>query len=179
MSINEIIKILDAVPVTGDLCKNWDEDFQYAFSSDLMSDVLRLSSDNTILITGLCNIQTIRTVEMAEIKLIILARGKKADEAMIELAKENDARFIYPTIGMTLRTGNREYFYEMLDRSFLGIKEKYIKRFDQRYTCSSPKAKKLWNLFADECNKLNIRYNMKDIIADYKRSYWKKQLDLF
>ncbi|MDR2010459.1 MAG: hypothetical protein LBQ22_08250 [Bacteroidales bacterium] len=90
MHINEIIKILDATPVTGELCKHREEDFHYAFSSDLMSDVLRLSTDNTILITGLCNVQTIRTVEMAEIKLVILARGKKADDSMIELAKEND-----------------------------------------------------------------------------------------
>ncbi len=98
---------------------------------------------------------------------------------IVRLAKENEARFIYPSIGMTLRAGNREYFYEMLDRFFPGVKEKYIKRFDQRYSCSSPKAKKLFHLFTDECDKLNIRYKMKDIIADYKRSYWIKQLDLF
>ena len=90
MQIDEIIERLDAKPVTGGLCKHRNEDFEYAFSSDLMSDVLRLSTDNTMLITGLCNVQTIRTVEMAEIKLIVLARGKKADENMIELAIEND-----------------------------------------------------------------------------------------
>lgn len=90
MQIDEIIERLEARPVTGELCKHRKEEFLYAFSSDLMSDVLRLSTDNTILITGLCNIQTIRTIEMAEIKLVILARGKKADENMIELAREND-----------------------------------------------------------------------------------------
>lgn len=90
MQIGEIIKKLNAKLVTEDTCESISEDFNYAFSSDLMSDVLRLNSDNTILITGLCNIQTIRTAEMAEIKLIILARGKIADETMIELAQESD-----------------------------------------------------------------------------------------
>jgi predicted transcriptional regulator len=90
MQIEEIIEALEAKVATNGICKHKNEDFLYAFSSDLMSDVLRLSTDNTILITGLCNIQTIRTIEMAEIKLVILARGKIADKNMIELADEND-----------------------------------------------------------------------------------------
>ncbi len=65
-----------------------------AFSSDLMSDVLRLGDECSLLITGLCNIQTIRTAEMSEIKTIILARGKTADAEMIEHAVDNDITII-------------------------------------------------------------------------------------
>ncbi len=90
MRIDKIIEILNAKIVVDTTAEYKQEDFQHGFSSDLMSDVLRLSNDSTVLITGLCNIQTIRTAEMAEIKVIVLARGKKADENMMELASEND-----------------------------------------------------------------------------------------
>ena len=99
--------------------------------------------------------------------------------SIIQKAKESGARFIYPAIGMTLRTGNREYYYEKLDKYFPGIKEKYIKRYDIRYNCTSPKVKRLWNIFTEECKRLEIRYQMKDIVIDYKRGYTAKQLNLF
>ena len=98
---------------------------------------------------------------------------------IVRKAKENGARFIYPAIGMTLRAGNREYYYENLDKHFPGIKEKYIKRYDERYNCTSPKVKKLWGIFTEECSRLELRHQMKDIITDYKRGYTAKQLNLF
>ena len=98
---------------------------------------------------------------------------------IVKKAKENGARFIYPAIGMTLRAGNREYYYEKLDQHFTGIKEMYIKRYDKRYNCTSPKVKKLWKSFTDECNNFELRYQMKDIIIDYKRGYTAKQFKLF
>jgi DNA repair photolyase len=94
-------------------------------------------------------------------------------------AKASGARFIYPAFGMTLRAGNREYYYENLDKNFPGIKEKYIKQYDERYNCTSPKAGKLWKAFTEECNRLELRYEMRDIIIDYKRGYGAKQLELF
>ena len=99
--------------------------------------------------------------------------------SIVRKAKESGARFVYPAMGMTLRAGNREYYYEKLDEHFPGIKDKYIKRFGERYSCMSPKSKKLFAVFKDECNKLGLRWNMKDIIIDYKRGYAAKQLDLF
>ncbi|MCL2294659.1 MAG: radical SAM protein [Spirochaetes bacterium] len=98
---------------------------------------------------------------------------------IVRKAKENGARFIYPAFGMTLRAGNREYFYEKLDLHFPGLKEKYIKKYHDRYNCTSPKAKKLWSIFAEECNRLELRYQMKNIVADYKRGYAARQLNLF
>ncbi|HOE05319.1 MAG TPA: hypothetical protein PLZ52_08890 [Bacteroidales bacterium] len=71
-----------------------DTIFGYAFASDLMSDVLRTDAENMILVTGLCNLQTIRTAEMADIKCVILGRGKKASGDMIELACENEIAIV-------------------------------------------------------------------------------------
>lgn len=63
---------------------------EYAFGSDLMSDVLTLEEDTPMLITGLANTQSIRTAEMADIEVVLIARGKEVTKEMVELAKEND-----------------------------------------------------------------------------------------
>ncbi len=65
-----------------------DHKLQKAFSSDLMSDVLTLDTEHILLITGLANVQLIRTAEMADIEVVLLARNKKATPEMIELANE-------------------------------------------------------------------------------------------
>ena len=99
--------------------------------------------------------------------------------AIVHGAKESGARFIYPALGMTLREGNREYYYEKLDAHFPGIKERYIKRYGERYSCGSPQAKKLFSLFSKECTMLGLRYAMKDIVMDYRRGYAARQFELF
>ncbi|HEX2920022.1 MAG TPA: DRTGG domain-containing protein [Bacteroidales bacterium] len=63
---------------------------EYAFSSDLMSDVLTVEKENMVLITGLTNLQTVRTSEMADINCIIIARDKKVNNEIISLAQENN-----------------------------------------------------------------------------------------
>jgi len=98
---------------------------------------------------------------------------------IVRLGKESGARFIFPAFGVTLRSGQREYFYHKLDQSFPGLKEKYIKRYGDRYNCSSPKAKQLYAVFAEACHKLGLRYRMPQIIQDYKRGYAIDQLSLF
>ena len=62
------------------VCGNGREDHevQCAFASDLMSDVLTLDCNGVLLVTGLCNMQTIRTAEMADVSCILFVRGKKA-----------------------------------------------------------------------------------------------------
>lgn len=90
MNIIEITEVINGRIVCCSNFKNKSIEFTHAFASDLMSDVLREVFENTVLITGLCNVQTVRTAEIADIKCIILARGKKADELMIKIADENE-----------------------------------------------------------------------------------------
>lgn len=87
MKISDIVKYTEACIVSNSTRNDRDPD--KAFSSDLMSDVLTLDEENILLITGLANLQLIRTAEMADIHAILLARGKKATPEMIELANEN------------------------------------------------------------------------------------------
>ena len=99
--------------------------------------------------------------------------------ALVRLAHENGAKCIYPAFGMTLRAGQREYFYQQLDARFPGLKEKYIARYGERYNCPSPRAKGLYGLLAKECHRLGLRYRMRSIVEDYKRGYTPPQLTFF
>jgi predicted transcriptional regulator len=76
-----------------------------AFASDLMSDVLTLKSNQIMLITGLCNIQTIRTMEMADLNTVVFVRGKKATEDMISIAQENDMIVLQTDFSMFRTSG--------------------------------------------------------------------------
>ncbi len=86
MTLEVLSEIINAKRVSGS--NDAGVEIYEAFASDLMSDVLTLDMHNPMLITGLSNLQTIRTAEMADINVIVLARGKKASPEMIELAQE-------------------------------------------------------------------------------------------
>lgn len=59
-------------------------------------------------------------------------------------------------MGLTLREGDREYYYAALDRHFLGMKEQYIKRYGNAYELPSPNAKELMGLFQRICKEKGI-----------------------
>ncbi len=54
-------------------------------------------------------------------------------------------------MGLTLREGDREYYYKALDKHFPGMKERYIKRYGNAYELPSPKAKELKGIFQRIC----------------------------
>ena len=59
-------------------------------------------------------------------------------------------------MGLTLRDGNREYFYAKLDRYFPGLKERYIRDYGNAYELPSPRQKELMALFHDTCEQYGI-----------------------
>ena len=54
-------------------------------------------------------------------------------------------------MGLTLREGDREYYYEALDKHFPGMKERYVKRYGNAYELQSPNAKELIGIFRRIC----------------------------
>ena len=54
-------------------------------------------------------------------------------------------------MGLTLREGNREYFYEALDRHFPGMKERYIRQYGNAYEVPSPRSRELMGLLHGFC----------------------------
>lgn len=83
-------------------------------------------------------------------------------------------------IGLTLRSGNREYFYRQLDRHFPDLKEKYIKTYGNSYNIPSPNHDRLMNIIMDRCRKENIMCDNDEVFA-YLHKYESKeeQLSLF
>lgn len=59
-------------------------------------------------------------------------------------------------MGLTLREGNREYFYQQLDRLFPGVKDKYIRAYGNRYEIESPHNQRLMKLFDQKCSRSGI-----------------------
>lgn len=97
MTLREIVGKLNATVYLGN--ERLDEEVDRAFASDLMSDVLTLK-ETPMLITGLCNVQTIRTCDMATLNIVVFVRNKKPTDDMIELAEENDMVLIGTSYSM-------------------------------------------------------------------------------
>lgn len=83
-------------------------------------------------------------------------------------------------MGLTLREGNREYYYAALDRHFPGLKKKYIERYGNACMLPSPDAKALMDLFVKTCQKNDMLCTPDDCFA-YMREFPEKyeQLSLF
>ena len=86
MTVRDAREILGARVLAGE--EFLDKEVRSACGSDMMRCVLAFSKDHSILITGLCNPQVIRTAEMLDIVCIIFVRGKKPDESMLQMARE-------------------------------------------------------------------------------------------
>jgi len=88
MQLWEIRDILEAEVLSGE--EHLKKEVNAAYSSDLMSDVLAFVENQSVLLTGLVNLQVIRTAEMMDICCVIIVRGKMPDEQLIKLAEEKE-----------------------------------------------------------------------------------------
>ncbi len=73
-------------------------------------------------------------------------------------------------MGLTLRDGDREYFYSALDRHFPGMKERYIRTYGNAYAISSPHSALLMNLFQTFCRDRGILYKPEECF-DYLNTF--------
>lgn len=77
--------------------------------------------------------------------------------SIVEMSAEAGVRGIITFgMGLTLRSGDREYYYAQLDRRFPGLKQRYIREFGDRYEIPCPNGKALWETFVRECDKYGI-----------------------
>ena len=68
-------------------------------------------------------------------------------------------------MGLTLREGNREYFYRQLDRCFPGLKDRYIYEYGSQYEVRSRNHESLMKLFRDKCDGSGIKYDIEEIFT--------------
>ena len=90
---------------------------------------------------------------------------------VLRMSKEAGAKFVHTFMGMTLRSGNREYYYNRLKENFDGIAQKHEYKYGRQYINSPPNSRKLWKVFADECMRLGLIYDMAAITNSYKSGY--------
>lgn len=99
MKLSKIKEILEADILINE--GNLDPDIKAGCGCDLMSDVLAFIKPSAILLTGLTNPQSIRTAEVADIKVVCYVRGKRPPLETLELAREKKI--------IVLATGSRLY----------------------------------------------------------------------
>ena len=84
-------------------------------------------------------------------------------------------------MGLTLREGNREYFYAQLDKEFPGVKERYIHTYGNSYVVDSPRNDELMRLFHRRCEENGIVHNIGQIfryISEFEDKNY-EQISLF
>ena len=68
-------------------------------------------------------------------------------------------------MGVTLRTGDREYFYAALDRHFPGLRRRYEQTYGDAYEVVSPNHTRLMRMFQDTCENNGILYEPEQVFA--------------
>lgn len=86
MKVKTIVELLNANIVCGE--EMIETEVNSACGCDMMSDVLAFVKDQAVLLTGLCNLQVIRTAEMMDMRCVVFVRGKKPTQDIIDMARE-------------------------------------------------------------------------------------------
>ena len=95
--------------------------------------------------------------------------------AIVEACAETGVKGIIQFgMGLTLREGNREYFYQALDTHFPGLKQRYIRSYGSAYSLPSPREQELLRLFHRLCEKHGIWHDNNKIFR-YLREFEEKQ----
>jgi DNA repair photolyase len=90
-------------------------------------------------------------------------------------AVEHKADYIIPAFGVTVREGQREYFYKQLDEHFPGVREKYERTFGNQYHCPARNQRALAQLFYELC----AQYGIRTRVSPYPPKPKARQLELF
>ena len=85
MTVKEIASILEAKFLCCE--EEGDRQVHSAFASDMMSDVLAFVTEDTLLLTGLINSQSVRTAEMLDLPALVFVRGKKPHQDAVDRAR--------------------------------------------------------------------------------------------
>jgi DNA repair photolyase len=80
---------------------------------------------------------------------------------LLRRAHDAGAKYALAWPGMTLRRGQREWYYDKLDQHFPGVKEKYIELFGNTYQCESLNAEALHSAYYNVCRELRLATKMK------------------
>jgi hypothetical protein len=91
MLVKDIIELVEAKEIYIADPDVYSRDYEKGFASDLMSDALAMLKNETediLFITGLSNVQSLRTAEVLDLDTILFVRGKPLDQSIIDMAKK-------------------------------------------------------------------------------------------
>ncbi len=103
MKLTEVKKLLNATVYAGE--ENLDDEVKQACGSDLMSDVLAFVKDKALLLTGLQNLQVLRTAEMMDIESVVFVRGKIPSQEIIDFANSRGMVIMTTSLPMYISCG--------------------------------------------------------------------------
>jgi predicted transcriptional regulator len=98
MTLHEIKDLLKCEVLSGG--DNLELDVTQVVASDGMSEVLAFARSKELMITGLTNIQSIRTADIAGVSAVIYCRGKLPDKKVIEFARQRRIPVLATKLGM-------------------------------------------------------------------------------
>ena len=109
MKMSKIVELLNAKVLCGE---EWlENEVHSACGSDMMSDVLAFVKDQAVLLTGLVNLQVVRTAAMMDMLCIVFVRGKMPTDDIVSFAKDNgmvvlaSEERMYPACGKLYANG--------------------------------------------------------------------------
>lgn len=103
MKLSEIIKILDAVVLTGE--DQGDKEFFSCGASDLMSDILAKMAEGSIILTGLSTVQAVRTAVVSGVGGLVFVRNKKPSQEIVEMARKEGIPLLTTPYSMFVSCG--------------------------------------------------------------------------
>jgi predicted transcriptional regulator len=113
MKLSEIIKVLDATVLTGEILQ--DKEFFSCGASDLMSDILAKMAEGSIILTGLSTVQAVRTAAVSGVGGLVFVRNKKPSQEIIEMAREEGILLLSTPYSMFVSCGR------LYDRGLTGL----------------------------------------------------------
>jgi predicted transcriptional regulator len=114
MKLSDVASLVQAEVLCGGDKLNME--VRQGFASDLMSDVLTLSTNDVMLITGLANLQAVRTAEMSDIPVVLFVRDKQIGDEITTLGRDlglvllRTEYSMYKTAGLLYNAGLQPVF---------------------------------------------------------------------
>lgn len=82
---------------------------------------------------------------------------------IVRMTADSGGRFVVCFFGMTLRTGNREYFFNALEQNFPGVRDRYLRTYGNAYELTAPDAQRLYDVLCSECTRCSLHWRFGDI----------------
>jgi len=133
------------------------------------------SSQDRMEVVGILNEIGVNAGVLLMPQLPFLMETQEHLDKLIDAFIKYKVKFVYPAFGMTLREGNREYYYDRLDELDQTLRIKYGKRYGNRYGASCINSKKMYRYFNQRCKEEGIKVGM----HSYAQELGSAQINLF